>query len=125
MTEQITALNTEIEFATKAKSFFNPIDPKQGLLIVGDKGVEFQKVDGPGYIQIPWNEIIKVRADVIFKKHIRGFFIDTKEYSFNFLVQDARQTLIEMRKHLDPKIMVVNRNFISKFIRKMKNRKNK
>lgn len=123
MQEQTGPLNTKVEFATKAKSFFNPIDPKQGMILIGDKGVEFQKVDGPGFIQIPWGEINKVRADVIFKKHIRGFIIDTNEYSFNFLVQDAKSTLIEMRKHLDPKIMVINRNFITKFFKKLKNRK--
>lgn len=123
--KQAQALNSKIEYATKAKSFYNPIDPKQGMLLIGDRGIEFQQVDAPGFIQIPYEEILKVRADVIFKKHIRGFFIDTKDYSFNFLVQNAKPTLIEMRKHLDPKIMVVNRNFISKFFRKFKKKNTK
>ena len=85
---------------TKANSLTGMIGNKNGDVLVGDKAFEFYNSRNPeDYIQIPWEEIVRVRAQLFFKdKYIRGFFIDTKSAgSFNFVVKNAGKCLKEMR----------------------------
>ena len=84
------SLNTKVLFMTKANSLTGMIGNKNGDVLVGDKAFEFYNSRNPeDYIQIPWEEIVRVRAQLFFKdKYIRGFFIDTKSAgSYNFVVK--------------------------------------
>ena len=86
------SLNTKVMFITKANVFIGLIGKKHGDILVGDFAFEFYNEKNPeDYIQIPWNEIDKVRAQLFFKdRYIRGFFIDTKSAGlFNFVVKDT------------------------------------
>ncbi|WP_314340230.1 DUF956 family protein [Leptotrichia wadei] len=67
------------------------------------------------YIQIPWDEIMRVRAQLFFRdKYIRGFFIDTKSAgSYNFVVKNAGKTLKTMRDFLGNEKIVRNKPVLS------------
>ena len=84
-------MNTKVLFTTKANSLSGMFGNKNGDILVGDKAFEFYNNRNPeDYIQIPWGEIVRVRAQIFFKdKYIRGFFIDTKNAgSYNFVVKN-------------------------------------
>lgn len=98
-------LNDEIDYATRANSNYQPMNPQSGVLLIGDKGVEFQSEKSRGYIQIPWQSISAVQVQfMFFDRYVRGFTIQTTEdnttASFEFIVKDAKETLKVMRKHL-------------------------
>lgn len=102
MMEDNQMLNHEVEFLTRANSKLNPLSPKSGILLIGNKGVEFRAEKGPGFIQIPWNSIVEVRVQMLFKgRYVRGFYIETDENQLlEFIVSDAKEALRYMRKHL-------------------------
>jgi hypothetical protein len=83
--------NPEIAFATKANSFASVNDPKNGIMTIGNSGVEFRPYT-TGFIQIPWKSVKQVRVQIVFfGKYVRGFYIDTNDGKvFNFVVSKAR-----------------------------------
>ena len=92
------------------------IGNKNGDVLVGAKAFEFYNSRNPeDYIQIPWEEIVRVRAQLFFKdKYIRGFFIDTKSAgSYNFVVKNAGKTLKTMRDFLGNEKIVRNKPVLS------------
>lgn len=108
--------NTKIFFTTKANNMSGFFGNKHGNILVGNKAFEFYNERNPeDYIQIPWNEIEKVRAQIFFKdKYIRGFFIDTKGNGvYNFIVKDAGKTLKAMREFLGNEKIVRNKPIFS------------
>lgn len=66
---------------------------------MGNNAFEFYNSRNPNdYLQIPWDQVHLVRAQLLFKDtYIRGFFIDTPAGSFNFIVKEAGKTLKIMR----------------------------
>ena len=108
--------NTKVFFTTKANNMSGFFGNKHGNILVGNRAFEFYNERNPeDYIQIPWNEIEKVRAQIFFKdKYIRGFFIDTKGNGvYNFIVKDAGKTLKEMREFLGNEKIVRNKPILS------------
>lgn len=105
-------LNKEVEYITKANTFINPLDPKSGILALGDQGLEFRTANGQGFIQIPWHTVKVVRVQILFwGKYIRGFFIETTDNnSFNFVVSRAKEALPVMKKHLGREKLVQNKS---------------
>ncbi len=115
-----TMLNSEIDFLTRANSKLNPVDPKSGILLLGNNGLEFRAEKSQGYIQMPWKSIATVHVQLFFGgRYVRGFFIETKEnQSLEFIVSDAKTTLKKMRKYLGREQFVSNKsNFASMFKR--------
>ncbi|MBF0780191.1 MULTISPECIES: DUF956 family protein [unclassified Granulicatella] len=95
--------NTQVLFVTKANSFHSGLGAKHGNVMIGDKAFEFYNEKNPeDFIQIPWQEIALVRAQVFFRnKYIRGFYIDTKQNgTFNFVVYKAGKSLKMMREFI-------------------------
>ena len=112
----VKSMNTKVIYTTKANSMTGSIGNKHGDIMVGDKAFEFYNNRNPeDYIQIPWEEIIRVRAQIFFKdKYIRGFFIDTKSAgSYNFVVKNAGKTLKTMRDFLGNEKIVRNKPVLS------------
>ncbi len=110
------SMNTKVLFTTKANSLSGMFGNKNGNILVGDNAFEFYNSRNPeDYIQIPWNEIIRVRAQLFFKdKYIRGFFIDTKNAgTYNFVVKNAGKTLKTMRDFLGNEKIVRNKPLLS------------
>ena len=103
------SMNSKVIFSTKANSLSGIFGNKNGNILIGNKAFEFYNVRNPeDHIQIPWEEIEKVRAQLFFKdKYIRGFFIDTKNSgTYNFVVNEAGKTLKTMRDFIgDEKIV--------------------
>ena len=110
------SMNTKVSFTTKANSLSGMFENKNGNILIGDKAFEFYNNRNPeDYIQIPWSEIVRVRAQIFFKdKYIRGFFIDTKSAgSYNFVVKNAGKTLKIMRDFLGNEKIVRNKPILS------------
>ena len=107
---------TKVLFNTKANLLSGMIGNKRGDILVGDRAFEFYNEKNPeDYLQIPWEEIIRVRAQLFFRdKYIRGFFIDTKSAgTFNFVVKNAGKTLKTMRDFLGNEKIVRNKPVFS------------
>lgn len=110
------SMNTKVLFTTKANSLNGMFGNKNGDVLIGDNAFEFYNSRNPeDYIQIPWNEIIRVRAQLFFNdKYIRGFFIDTKNAgTYNFVVKNAGKTLKIMRDFLGNEKIVRNKPLLS------------
>lgn len=77
------SLNTKVDLTIKATSYFGMTS--YGKVMVGDKAFEFYNDRNVNdYIQIPWDEVDKIAASVLFKgKWISRFVIMTKS-SGNF-----------------------------------------
>ena len=108
--------NTKVLFNTKANLLSGMIGNKIGDILVGNKAFEFyNEKNTEDYLQIPWEEIIRVRAQLFFRdKYIRGFFVDTKSAgTFNFIVKNAGKTLKTMRDFLGNEKIVRNKPVFS------------
>ena len=103
----VKSMNTKVIYTTKANSMTGSIGNKHGDIMVGDKAFEFYNHRNPeDYIQIPWKEIERVRAQM--------FFIDTKNSgSFNFIVKNAGKCLKEMRTFVGNDNIVRNKPLFS------------
>ena len=110
------SMNTKVLYTTKANTLNGMFGNKNGNILVGNNAFEFYNSRNPeDYIQIPWNEIIRIRAQLFFKdKYIRGFFIDTKNAgTYNFVVKNAGKTLKIMRDFLGNEKIVLNKPLLS------------
>ena len=112
----VMSMNSKVVYTTKANCLTGSIGNKHGDVMVGDKAFEFYNFRNPeDYIQIPWTEVDKVRAQMFFRdKYIRGFFIDTKSAgSFNFIVKNSGKCLKEMREFIGNDKIVRNKPILS------------
>ena len=108
--------NTKVLFNTKGNLLSGMLGNKNGDILVGDKAFEFYNSrNQEDYIQIPWEEIKLVRAQIFFNdKYIRGFFVDTKSAgTFNFVVKNAGKTLKTMRDFIGNEKIVRNKPLFS------------
>jgi hypothetical protein len=108
--------NTKVLFNTKGNLLSGMLGNKNGDILVGDKAFEFYNSRNPeDYVQIPWEEIKLVRAQIFFNdKYIRGFFVDTKSAgTFNFVVKNAGKTLKTMRDFIGNEKIVRNKPLFS------------
>ena len=92
--------NSSVDLALKATSF-------QGLttygdVMVGNAAFEFYNEKNPeDYIQIPWDQVDYVAAEVLPGKKITRFAIFTKENGhFSFSTRDNKATLRAMRAYI-------------------------
>ena len=92
--------NSLVDLALKATSF-------QGLttygdVMVGNAAFEFYNEKNPeDYIQIPWDQVDYVAAEVLPGKKIARFAIFTKENGhFSFSTRDNKATLRAMRAYI-------------------------
>ncbi|BFL72983.1 DUF956 family protein [Anaerococcus nagyae] len=74
----------------------------QGNVIVGDKAFEYYNERNPNdYIQIPWQEVDLITAEVVFKKRIPRFAVHTKKNGdFIFSTKDNKLTLRTINKYI-------------------------
>ena len=92
--------NSSVDLAIKATSF-------QGLttygdVMVGNAAFEFYNERNPeDYIQIPWDQVDYVAAEVLPGKKIARFAIFTKENGhFSFSTRDNKATLRAMKAYV-------------------------
>ncbi len=116
--------NTKVEYVDKA-SFLNGLT-KAGQVMLGDKAFEFYNDRNPeDYIQIPWEEIDYVSAEVI-GKSIPRFAIFIKEATpegsqrrvwkaqghFTFSTKDNKACLRAIREHVPADRLLRSPNFL-------------
>ena len=99
----VQSLNQEVNWVTPTRSTYNPLFPKEGLLAVGNVGLDYRAQNGQGFIQIPWEEVQHIYVQMLFKgRYIRAIDVLTEDdQHFEFIVKDPKITLKEIRKHLD------------------------
>ena len=97
----VQSLNTKAEYVDPGTWFRGM--PTYGKIMIGDKGFEFYRDNNLNdYVQIPWNEITMVVADVYFGgKYISRFKICTKkDGQFYFSSRHTKATLRAIREHI-------------------------
>ncbi len=110
------SMNSKVIFSAKANSLSGIFGNKSGNILIGNKAFEFYNARNPeDYIQILWDEIEKVRAQLFFKdRYIRGFFIDTKNSgTYNFVVSEAGKSLKIMRDFIGNEKIVRSKPVLS------------
>lgn len=92
--------NTKVDFTIHATSMLGLTT--YGNIMIGNKAFEFyNEKNVQDFIQIPWTEIDRVEASVLFKKKISRFVIFTKEgMHFTFSTRDNIKTLKEVKKYV-------------------------
>ncbi len=92
--------NTKIEFQTTGTSYLG-IGGKVGKFLVGDKALEFYAdTNVEDYIQIPWDTIHQIGANVSGKRISRHFEVFTNKGKFLFASKDAGTILKYARNHI-------------------------
>lgn len=105
--------NTVVELTTPGTSFMGL--SKYGNVMIGDKAFEFYNDRNvEDYIQIPWSDIDRVAASVMFRgKVIPRFVIMTKSNgNYSFSTKNNKQTLRAMRGHVPEDRLVRSPNFL-------------
>ncbi|MDO4848796.1 MAG: DUF956 family protein [Coriobacteriia bacterium] len=92
--------NTKVEYTSKASSL-NGLTA-YGDVMVGDRAFEFYNGRNPeDFIQIPWDQVDHVAAEVLPGKKIARFAVFTKENGhFAFSTRDNKATLRAMGAHV-------------------------
>ncbi|ERL10496.1 PF06115 domain protein [Olsenella profusa F0195] len=102
-----TPLNRQIELRSKATSFLGI--GSYGELTVGSGGIEYvSDANKRDYIQIPWAEVDRVSAPVMFKgRYLPRFTVMTRASGeFAFSTRDNKRTLRAIREHIGAERLV-------------------
>ncbi|EFG55654.1 DUF956 family protein [Lactobacillus amylolyticus] len=97
----VKSINTKVDLAVEA-TWFRGI-PSYGKVMIGDKAFEFYNERNVGdFVQIPWDEVTYVVADVHFHgKYIPRFEIRTRQNgNFIFATKDPKKSLRAIRKYV-------------------------
>ena len=96
----VQSQNTKVDYTERASSLSGLTT--YGDVMIGDRAFEFyNERNKEDFIQIPWDEVDYVAAEVLPGKKIARFAIFTKENGhFDFSTRDNKATLRAMREHL-------------------------
>ena len=96
----VQSQNTKVDYTERASSLSGLTT--YGDVMVGDRAFEFyNERNKEDFIQIPWDEVDYVAAEVLPGKKIARFAIFTKGNGhFDFSTRDNKATLRAMREHL-------------------------
>ena len=95
------SLNKTVDLAVRG-TWFRAMST-YGKVMIGDEAFEFyNEKNVEDYIQIPWDQVTYIVADVHFKgKYIPRFAIRTKkDGEFIFATKDPKRTLRAIRKYV-------------------------
>ena len=101
----VQSQNTKVDYTERASSLSGLTT--YGDVMVGDRAFEFyNERNKEDFIQIPWDEVDYVAAEVLPGKKIARFAIFTKENGhFDFSTRDNKATLRAMREHLPEELL--------------------
>ncbi|MBL1124586.1 DUF956 family protein [Streptococcus suis] len=92
--------NTSVELQTTGVSYMG-FGGKVGKFLIGDKALEFYPDNNvERYIQIPWDSIQSIGANVHHNKISRHFEIYTEKSRFLFASKDSGKILKIAREHI-------------------------
>lgn len=106
------SLNSSVEYTDVASSY-NGL-PTHGNVMVGNRAFEYYNERNTNdFIQIPWDEVDYVSAEVIGKKSIARFAIFTKDNGhYTFATKDNKACLRAVREHVGEERMLRSPNFV-------------
>lgn len=94
------SLNSTVELKTTGVSYLG-MGGKVGKFLLGNKGLEFySNANVEDYIQIPWENIEKIGANVSRNKVSRHFEVFTDKGKFLFASKDSGKILKVARQHI-------------------------
>lgn len=94
------SLNSTVELTTTGVSYLG-MGGKVGKFLLGNKGLEFYSdANVEDYIQIPWENIEKIGANVFRNKVSRHFEVFTDKGKFLFASKDSGKILKVARQHI-------------------------
>lgn len=94
------SLNSTVELTTTGISYLG-MGGKVGKFLLGNKGLEFYSdANVEDYIQIPWENIEKIGANVSRNKVSRHFEVFTDKGKFLFASKDSGKILKVARQHI-------------------------
>ena len=94
------SLNSTVELTTTGVSYLG-MGGKVGKFLLGNKGLEFfSDANVEDYIQIPWENIEKIGANVSRNKVSRHFEVFTDKGKFLFASKDSGKILKVARQHI-------------------------
>lgn len=94
------SLNSTVELTTTGVSYLG-MGGKVGEFLLGNKGLEFySNANVEDYIQIPWENIEKIGANVSRNKVSRHFEVFTDKGKFLFASKDSGKILKVARQHI-------------------------
>ena len=115
------SLNKTVEFHTTGVAYLG-VGGKVGKILVGNAAFEFYAdANVEDYIQIPWQEIDQIGANVSGRKISRHFEIYTRESKFLFASKDSGKILKIAREHLGNDKIVKLPTLIQTITAKIKN----
>ena len=95
------SLNSTVELTTTGVSYLG-MGGKVGKFLLGNKGLEFySNANVEDYIQIPWENIEKIGANVSRNKVSRHFEVFTDKGKFLFASKDSGKILKVARQHIE------------------------
>ena len=113
--------NTKIDFQTTGTSYLG-IGGKVGKFLVGDKALEFYAdANVEDYIQIPWDTIHQIGANVSGKRISRHFEVFTNKGEFLFASKDSGAILKIAREKLGNEKVVKLPTLLQTIGQKLKN----
>ena len=94
------SINSTVELTTTGVSYLG-MGGKVGKFLSGNKGLEFYSdANVEDYIQIPWENIEKIGANVSRNKVSRHFEVFTDKGKFLFASKDSGKILKVARQHI-------------------------
>ncbi|MCF0147754.1 MULTISPECIES: DUF956 family protein [Bacillota] len=94
------SINSTVELTTTGVSYLG-MGGKVGKFLLGNKGLEFYSdTNVEDYIQIPWENIEKIGANVSRNKVSRHFEVFTDKGKFLFASKDSGKILKVARQHI-------------------------
>ncbi len=94
------SINSTVELTTTGISYLS-MGGKVGKFLLGNKGLEFYSdANVEDYIQIPWENIEKIGANVSRNKVSRHFEVFTDKGKFLFASKDSGKILKVARQHI-------------------------
>lgn len=104
------SMNSTVDLTIKATSFAGI--GTYGNVLVGNKAFEFYNERNPeDYIQIPWEEVDHIAAEVIGKKITRFAIFIRQGGHFAFSTRDNKATLRAVREYVPADRMVRSESF--------------
>lgn len=97
----VQSINTKVELTTTGVSYLATLGSKVGKFLIGDKGIEFfNDKNVADYIQIPWQSVNQIGANVSKRKIGRHFEVFTDQGKFLFASKDSGKILKIARTYI-------------------------
>ena len=113
------SMNNSVDLNIKATSFHGM--GTYGDVLVGNKAFEFYNERNPeDYIQIPWEEIDYISAEVIGKKITRFAIFIKQGGHFSFSTRDNKKTLRAVREYVPEDRLLRSKSFFQVIVAGLK-----